>query len=435
MAVMHFDPASLVEAGRVNHAVYTDPEIFDLEMKRIFGGTWVYVGHDSQVPGAGDYYATSIADQPVLLVRGKDQQLRLFYNRCTHKGAQLVNEGSGTVKAFRCAYHGWLFKDTGALHSIPAPGGYDCGTVCPGDGSHALEPVARFGSYRGFLFASLSPNVPELEQWLGPLRSSLDNFVDRAPAGRVEVAGGVLRYEHDCNWKFFVENTLDALHPMVVHQSAGRPAQILSARLDNQQKTNFVLQALAPFTGSYSFYDAMGGRVMPHGHADLGGKASIHSDYDEDPDYLAAMHAAYGPERTTEILSLSRNNSVAYPSLMFKAPIQLLRIIRPVAVDRTILETWHFRLVGAPESKLRRTIAYSTLVNSPAGMVGPDDHEVYRAMQRGLTARKPEWVEVSRYMADPEAVAGEDGAVPVKGTSDAYFRGQFSAWADLMGRP
>jgi benzoate/toluate 1,2-dioxygenase alpha subunit len=220
---------------------------------------------------------------------------------------------------------------------------------------------------------------------------------------------------------------------MVVHLSAARSARLVSASASGGTLSAFELQALAPFAGSYTFYDDMGARVMPNGHADLGGAASIHSSYAEDPAYLQAMITAYGEQRAREILSLSRNNSVAYPSLMFKAPVQLLRVVRPLAVDRTLIETWHFRLKGAPESLLTRTIAYSTLVNSSAGMVGPDDHQIYRQLQSGLDASRVEWVEMSRY-----ADAGDlrdDGSTHVKGTSDAMFRGQFAAWKSLMRTP
>jgi hypothetical protein len=115
---------------------------------------------------------------------------------------------------------------------------------------------------------------------------------------------------------------------------------------------------------------------------------------------------------------------------MFKAPVQLLRVVRPLAVDRTLIETWHFRLEGAPDSMLARTVAYSTLVNSSAGMVGPDDHQIYRQLQSGLATSQVEWVEMSRYAGAGEP--GADGSVAVKGTSDAMFRGQFAAWQSLM---
>ena len=427
-----FDFGACVRPTAVHRSVYVDAAIFEAELTRIFERSWVYVGHESQVANPGDYYAARLGRHPVVLLRGADQKIRVLFNRCLHKGAQIVGDGCGTaVKALRCGYHGWIYGLDGALRSVPARGGYDAGPVRPGAEEFALRSVAAVDQHRGFIFAKLSAAGPSLTDWLGPLAGSLDNFVDRAPAGEVEVAGGVLRYEHACNWKFFIENTLDALHPMVVHESAARSARVVAAAQGAQKDAvPFELQALAPFAGSYTFYDDMGGRVMPNGHAELGGAASIHSAYTEDPDYLAAMTVAYGEARTRDILAISRNNSVAYPSLMFKAPLQLLRVVRPLAVDRTLVETWHFRLKGAPDSMLARTLAYSTLVNSSAGMVGPDDHQIYRQLQSGLAASQIEWVEMSRYNGAGQASA--DGSIDIKGTSDAMFRGQFAAWQTLM---
>lgn len=430
-----FDVDACVRPTGVHRSVYVETAIFEAELTRIFERSWVYLGHESQVSEPGDYYATRIGRHPVLMVRGQDGGIRAFLNRCLHKGTQLVAEGCGVgAKALRCPYHGWIFGLDGVLRTIPARAGYADGGARPGADEFALRQVTT-DQYRGFIFVRLRPEGPGLRDWLGPLTSSLDNFVDRSPTGAVEVAGGVLRYEHACNWKFFLENTLDALHPMVVHLEAARAARQVAAGLPSTQATGqtlstFELQALAPFAGSYTFYDEMGGRALPNGHADLGGAASIHSAYDEDPQYLQAMIVSYGEERARQILSLSRNNSVAYPSLMFKAPMQLLRVVRPLAVDRTLIETWHFRLKGAPESVLARTLAYSTLVNSSAGMVGPDDHQIYRQLQSGLTASQIEWVDMSRYADEGDRFP--DGSVAVKGTSDAMARGQFAAWRALM---
>lgn len=427
------DMDALVRRDAVHRRVYVDPSIFELELERVFERTWLYVGHESQVRNAGDYYATRLGRYPVLMVRGDDAKIRIFLNRCMHKGATLVAEGGGSIRgALRCAYHGWTYKLNGSLRVIPARDGYTAGKVCAGAPEYGLRTIGAVENYRGFIFGRISSAGPSLAEWLGPLASSLDNFVDRAPAGTVSVAGGVLRYEHACNWKFFTENTLDALHPMVVHLCAARAAKETAARhSDGTTLQPFELQALAPFAGSYAFYDDMGARVMSHGHADLGGRASIHSAYDEDPAYLEAMNTAYGETRAKQILSLSRNNSLAYPSLMFKAPMQLLRVVRPLAVDRTLIETWHFQLDGAPSSLLRRTLAYSTLVNSSAGMVGPDDHQLYRQLQAGLSAPGAEWVDMSRHLHADQPPA--DGSLDVPGTSDAMFRGQFAAWRNLMG--
>ena len=104
------DPAifqTLVQKDRVHRSIYIDPAIFDLEMQRIFGRSWVYVGHESQVPKAGDYVTARIGSVPVVLSRHKNGKVHVLFNSCGHRGAIVCNEERGNVKLFRCAYHGW----------------------------------------------------------------------------------------------------------------------------------------------------------------------------------------------------------------------------------------------------------------------------------------------------------------------------------------
>src|SRR5215475_9652298 len=127
------DVDTCVLPNRVHRSVYVDPEIFELELKKIFSRTWIYVGHESQVANTSDYYATRIGRQPVVMVRDKDSKIRVFLNRCLHKGTQLVPEGAGHAPgALRCGYHGWVYALDGALRTIPARSGYDEKTVRPG---------------------------------------------------------------------------------------------------------------------------------------------------------------------------------------------------------------------------------------------------------------------------------------------------------------
>ena len=112
--------AALVRPDSVNKRVYTDPAIFALEMERIYGRAWIYVGHDSQVPNTGDYHTTRLGDQDVVLVRTADGAVKVLYNRCPHKGAKLVSEGDGCAgKFFRCPYHAWTFKLDGTHLGAP----------------------------------------------------------------------------------------------------------------------------------------------------------------------------------------------------------------------------------------------------------------------------------------------------------------------------
>src|SRR5688572_14282017 len=113
-------PESLVRPGRVHRDVYTSPAIFDLEMDRIFGQAWVYVGHESQIPNPGDYWTTLIGRNSVVMVRDKNHAVRVLHNRCPHKGAKVVAEGCGNVgPLLRCPYHAWTFKLDGTMLGVP----------------------------------------------------------------------------------------------------------------------------------------------------------------------------------------------------------------------------------------------------------------------------------------------------------------------------
>ncbi len=422
----------LVDTDRVHRSVYTDPAIFELEMERIWGRAWIFVGHESQVAEAGQYFATTIGRQPVVMTRDEAGSLHVLFNRCAHKGARLVGEGAGRAgKAMRCCYHGWRFGLDGRLLSIPMADGYDgtrFGKGCP---EADVQPLPRAESYRGFVFASLAAAGPGLVEWLGGAASSIDNMVDRAPAGDLEVTGGVLRFEHDSNWKFFVENLNDLMHPMVVHQSSSLTARdVAKAELGPDAKMPPALEIIAPFTENYRFFDEMGLHAFEWGHGYSGGKTSIHAKYSDVPEYNAAMEAAYGPARLAEIFAVNRHNTVFYPSATIKGPIQTMRIVKPLAVDRTVIESWTFRLKGAPDELLRRSILYCNLINSSANLVGPDDQEAYRRQQQGLLAEGAEWVAMHRDLGREEDLG--DGHLYAKGSSDLAFRNQFRAWKRYM---
>ena len=145
------------------------------------------------------------------------------------------------------------------------------------------------------------------------------------------------------------------------------------------------------------------------------------------------MVATYGEERAKAILGDVRHNTVYFPNIMVKGPIQTLRIFRPLAADRTLVESWTFRLVGAPDLLLERTLMYNRLVNAPTSVVGHDDLEMYERAQQGLASRGSQWVNVGR-LFDPAEKAQEDaqaGAV-TNGTNEWQMRSQMRAWVRFM---
>jgi len=419
----------LVQPDRVHKRVYTDPEVFELEMARLWRRTWLYVGHESQVPQPGSYYATTLAREPVLMIRHTDGRVHVLYNRCAHKGAMLVGDGCGRAETLRCAYHGWTYATDGTLQNTPLPQGYAGSGFGPGSPAANLRALPRVAAYRGFVFASMSADVPDLEPWLGATRATFDNAVERSPEGEIEIVGGCLRYVHDANWKILLENVSDNLHSMVTHQSAYQPARMAQRELGDIPAPMAVTM-LEPFGGGYEFFDRIGHTVCGNGHAYSGGNVSIHSAYPEIPAYLRAMEQRYGADETRRILSVQRHNTIIYPGMTFKCALQSIRVYRPLAVDRTIQETWTFRLKGAPEEMLERAAFYNHLIFSPASIAGNDDWEAYHRIQQGLVSQGSDWVSQHRYLAG--SGANDDGTFSGPGTSDIVFRHEFETWRKFM---
>ncbi|MDH4072138.1 MAG: aromatic ring-hydroxylating dioxygenase subunit alpha [Gammaproteobacteria bacterium] len=420
--------AGLVLPTKVHRKVYTDPEIFDLEMERIWAKTWIFIGHESQVPEKGSYVTLNYGRVPVVMVRDNDNAVHVLHNRCGHKGAKLVDKPCGKIPAFRCCYHGWRFRLDGKLLGVPHMPGYDGTDFDKDDPQYSMQRL-RSESLRGFVFATMNASAPDLRTWMGGAADVMDNLCDRAPEGEVEAAGGVLRYEHECNWKMFIENLNDTMHPMIVHRAVVESALDYIKTLPPDSPRRDEAEIIPPFGASYETFEETGITGFRYGHHYDGGKTSIHSAYTLDPVYEKAMLAAYGKERMHEILSFNTHNTLYYPSLTIKSAVQNIRVVRPIAYNKTIIETWSFRLKGAPDSMLKRTLLYSRLINSNGSMVGPDDLTAYFRMQEGLESPASDWIEMHRNFGRDEV---REDRVVGKGTSDLDVRTQYAAWRAYM---
>jgi len=421
---------ALVREQEVHRDVYVSEEVFQLEMEHMFPNSWVYVGHDSQVPNPGDYFGTTIGTQPVLLVRHTDGKVHVLHNRCPHKGTRITSETCGnTGKFFRCPYHAWSFKTDGSLLAIPLKKGYENTGFEQSHAAPGMAPVRHVHNYRGFVFAKINDGGLDFEEFFGESLSSFDNMIDRSPVGQLKVAGGVLRYMHNCNWKMLVENQTDTCHPMVAHESSAGTAVEVWKKAPPGTKKPMAVEIIAPFMSPYEFFENMGIRIWDNGHGHTGVHHSIHSDYSAVPGYFDKMTAAYGEARAKAILDENRHNTVYFPNIMIKGPIQLLRQFKPIAANKTLVESWTFQLVDAPDMLLERTLMYNRLINAPTSIVGHDDLEMYERAQEGLHSNGNEWVNLQRLYSPDEA---EQTNVAINGTSEWPMRHQFRAWTKFM---
>ncbi|HEX2567654.1 MAG TPA: aromatic ring-hydroxylating dioxygenase subunit alpha [Burkholderiales bacterium] len=422
---------NLVRGHAVHRAAYVDPEIYALEEERIFRRAWLYVGHESEIPAAGDYVLAPLGGEEVLLVRQEDGSVGALHNRCAHRGARIATCPGKGARTLRCPYHAWTYRLDGSLLGVPLPDGY---ADAPRAG---LARVARVESYRGFIFATHDPGAPSLTEYLGGLASAFDNTVDRAPAGTLTRFGGRLQLEYRGNWKMFMENALDLVHPGFVHRSSveaarAHPEALQADELAQQAAQMFLANGLpGPQWGEVPLH------TFPGGHAYMGGfyRGGVIAPERADPvfaRYRKALVERHGEEKTRAILEVDRFNNLVWPNLSLNARFAALRIVRPLAADRTVVEVQCFRLDGAPEEMHELTLRFVNLAASPASLVASDDLEIFERCQAGLRDRASDWIDMRRgVLADERA---PDGACRSPGTSEAAVRNQFDAWKRYLCR-
>jgi nitrite reductase/ring-hydroxylating ferredoxin subunit len=427
------DAAALVQPRQLHRDIYLSPAVFALEMSRLWAGAWLFVGHDSQVPQPGDYTTMTLAGQPVMMIRREAGDapgaIAVLLNRCAHKGAPLSTAPAGHADRYlRCPYHGWTYRLDGTLAGLPVKAGYEGSDFerCPAQ--RGLTPYGEVAVHRGFVFARAGRGGPSLAEAMGELLAALDLLADRSPQGRLQVAGGVLRTEFQANWKIYLENVNDAFHPITAHASASQSAGAVWQAQGQGGPPPLAMKQLLPFASGYDFFAQMGARVLPHGHSVLGTRASLHTSYADLGGYGEALHAAHGAARAAEVLAFAPQNVVFYPSMALKGAPQVMRVLRPLAADRTVLEAWAFQPVGAPPELLHSALLYNRQVFSPMSIVAHDDLHLFEGIQRSLAARGNPWVSLHR------GATGDDARPPrdVDGIDEALLRNQYRAWAEGM---
>ena len=187
--------------GLIKASIFTDPEVYALERERVFGQTWLHVGHSSEIPRPGDFVTRWMGEDPVILARGRDARVRVFLNVCRHRGRRVCTEDQGNASHFQCPYHGWTFSNTGQLTGVPFFEEYG-GRLDKAD--FGLFEVPRVEAYRGMIFASREPSAPDLQTYLGGMTWLLDLLLARTES--VEVVGPPLRWLVDANWKLGAAN-------------------------------------------------------------------------------------------------------------------------------------------------------------------------------------------------------------------------------------
>ena len=416
---------------QVARRMFADPTIFELEMRHIFEASWVYVAHESQLPNPHDYFATQIGRQPVLLLRGEDGALRCVYNSCSHRGALLTSRKRGNQKTLMCAYHGWVYDSSGRCVAVDNE---ERGAYPPAfaNESHDLVQVARLESYRGFVFASLSAEVPPLREYLSGATALIDTLADQSPDG-LEVLKGGIHYTCDSNWKMQLEN-IDGYHFFPVHASyIGVVMERMKAGGGDKVKAIDASQLASIPGGNYDLGNGhiVDWAIMPNG--------------DDRP--LAfqreRINDEFGQTQAQWMIDAIRNLAV-YPNLLLMDQSSTtIRVVRPLSVDRTQMEVYCVAPRGEPAAARTRRVRQFEDFLGPAGMATPDDQRVMELCQLGFAARDLGMLQghyrgTGRLVQGPDEQARRVGLDVVSSGPDiddeTFAHAQYREWARLMAR-
>ena len=413
---------------RCDRAIFTDPGFFELEMNHLFEGNWVYLAHESQIPNKNDYFTTWMGRQPIFIGRSKDNELNAFINACSHRGAMLCRYKRGSKSTFTCPFHGWTFSNSGKLLKVKDPDGAGYPEQFHKQGSHDLKKVARFESYRGFLFGSLNPDVKPLAEHLGEAAKFIDMMVDQAPDG-LEVLRGSSSYIYDGNWKLQAENGADGYHVSSVHWNYIATTGRRKAESDDIKAMD--ISKMAKQRGGY--YSFKNGHLMVWSQFADPTSRPIYAQFDK-------LTATHGRAKAQWMVGNLRTLCL-YPNvyLMDQMSSQL-RVFRPLAVDKTEVTIYCIAPKNEPaEQRARRIRQYEDFFNA-SGMATPDDLEEFRACQQAYMAKAMRWNDLSRGAthwiegADEEAQAIDLHPLRsgVKIEDEGLFLVQHGYWSDAL---
>ena len=426
------------EAGvvKVKRTIFTDPALFDLEIEKIWEGNWIYLAHESQIPEANDFMTLTMGFTPIILVRDPDgAAINAFVNSCGHRGTTLLREECGNKADYSCPFHGWVFDTRGNAVVVykedvgDYPDQFD-------KKDFSLTSVARVESYRGFIFASLNPDVPELTEHLGPTTTIIDMMVDQAPDG-LEVLKGRSTYMFNGNWKIQAENGVDGYHVYATH---GNYVMTTERRRKMRGDAD---EVKAIKVGDMINKPGMGGSFeLGHGHCVVFGTIPNPDDRPNFHQY-ETYKEQFGEVKARWMVGKIRNTLV-YPNvfLMDQTSTQI-RVFRPIDVDTTEVTIYGIAPVGeSAEDRAKRIRQYEDFFNA-SGMATPDDITEFKQSQLAYKAKNHRWNDVSRGLktrkiGETHPDATELGIeVPGGGTvfeDEGVMAAQHRWWVEIMSR-
>ncbi|WP_329445624.1 aromatic ring-hydroxylating dioxygenase subunit alpha [Streptomyces canus] len=390
---------------RVHRTVMTDQTVFEAERDRVFGHSWLYIGHETELRKPNDFVTRTVAGRPLILARNAKGEIKVWVNSCPHRGAMLCREPKGNARFLTCFYHGWSFNTSGQSVSIPDDEGYGPGFERPG-----LAAPAKVDSYRGFVFVSFDPDIVDLPTYLAGAKEYLDLVSDQSEVG-MKVLEGTHEYSAKANWKLLVENSYDGYHLLSTHQ---RYLEMILAAHG---------KVAAASAGAESRAINLGGGHAVIAGGSLFGRPLSEAAKAQKAERFQRFREMYGDSWVDRMAGT--RNLVIFPNLVVIDLVMgvVIRKIEPVSPDYLEVSAWHLAPPEEGEELHKQRLDNFLTFWGPGGLASPDDVEALETCQRSYAARgELPWSDISRGMH-----------TPVKPSKSEYqMRTWWRRWHELM---
>ena len=421
IADRHAEMRGLVdpETAAVDRRIFSDQEIYEMELEQIFARAWNFICHESQIPNPGDFFMTFIGEDRVICVRDTEGNPQVLVNTCRHRGNAVCRAEEGHATSFMCTYHGWTYDLKGSLVGVP---GFKEVYHEELDRENWGLIKANAVSYNGFVFACFDPEAPELYDYLGEVgRLSLDYLAVR---GEMQVVGGVQKYTIPCNWKLAADNVWDYYHTTTTHASS------IAARPTGNRNGMSTLQDPKRFTQPHVVV------LGEYGHAISGYHVTPESDS------LGAINARNDAWRETpeakRVLGPVGGSHAGHPHVFPNMWITGNQISMRFPKGPTTTEIWWFTLLQkalSPEER-KTKIEGANRAFGPAGMLEQEDGENWGESTKGAvgtTSRR--WpLNYSMNLGLGTVIDDETGPPHMETRINEHAQlWLYRAWADWMG--
>ena len=387
-----------VNTREVQMRALSDPELYELEMERIFGKIWVFLGHESEIPNSGDFVTRDMGSDSVLVTRDKSGEVHVLLNLCTHRGMRVSTLDAGNTQIHTCIYHGWAFRPNGAFLGAPVEKETMHGKMMSKEELGLKK--ARVTLYGGLIFATWNIDGPSFEEFLGDAKWYYDILFKRTDKG-MEVLGPPQRFTVRANWKAAGEQSAaDGYHTLTLHRWLGEVG-------------NYSKKGEGEGSGGDLSPEMYGVEVSsPHGHAlrciDLGRK--IRRMTGLDPDVLSVdekLNALPPAGMTKEMVEQRKRNLTPeqlhvqtsmppqvggiFPNVLFGfvyipqadgsvVGSMTMHAYVPKGPDKLEFVNWIFAEKDAPQELRDKMLRQTIQLFGTSGMVEQDDSDTWPHM-------------------------------------------------------